>query len=207
MFELKRYLVGEIQTNCYILYNDDTKECIMVDPGDEGKRLYKILEDEGLTLKAILITHAHFDHICAAQFIADKTGAKIIAGSDEKESFLNDVINLTGYYHGQSPKVDVFYDDGDEISLIGLSIKVIFTPGHTIGSVCYYIDSEKLLFSGDTLFNYSVGRTDFPTGDKDAIVRSLNDRLMKLDDDVKVMPGHGPDTTIGFERENNPFVL
>lgn len=206
-YKIEVYVVGSVQTNCYFLINSDTKEAIIFDPGDRGEILEQKLKGDGYTAKAIFITHGHFDHILAAPYLQEKLSIPVIAGTKEKKAFCDPQINMASNFAGGDPlKPDEFYNDGDIIEYAGFKVKVIHTPGHTSGSVCYYLEEEKILFSGDTLFNYSVGRTDFPTGSLKEILNSVNNKLMKLPDDVEVFPGHGEDTTIGFERDNNPYV-
>ena len=203
----KFQVVGPVQTNCYFLYREDTKDCVIVDPGDEAKRIKKFIEDQKLHPVAILLTHGHFDHIMAADEVRDKYNVKVYASAEEKNTLSTPHINLgEAYGMNLSVKADVWHNDGDILKLAGFDIKAIHTPGHTEGGTCYYIGSIGVLFSGDTLFCESVGRTDFPGGSMSDIVHSIKDKLMVLPDDTKVYTGHGEGTSIGYERVHNPYI-
>ena len=157
--------------------------------------------------QAILLTHGHFDHIGAANEVREHYGIKIYASCDEEKLLASPARNLSNAY-GMSLRVtaDVLHNDGDILELAGLKIKAIHTPGHTAGGTCYYIESDKTLMSGDTLFAGSVGRTDYPTASSAAMMESLHDKLCMLPDDTDVYPGHGEFTTIGYEKQNNQFM-
>ena len=204
---IQTYVVGPVQTNCYFAINDDTKEVLIIDPGASAKQLAEKVKEQGLKPVAILLTHGHFDHIGAANEVREHYGIKIYASCDEEKLLASPARNLSNAY-GMSLKVtaDVLHNDGDILELAGLKIKAIHTPGHTAGGTCYYIESDKTLMSGDTLFAGSVGRTDYPTASSAAMMESLHDKLCKLPDDTDVYPGHGEFTTIGYEKQNNPFM-
>ena len=205
--EVLRYIVGPVCTNCYLLVNHKTGELLVVDPGDQAQLIEKQIEKTGAKPVAILLTHGHFDHAGAAQELADKYQISIYAHEAERETLEDPGLNLCGMigehkvYHA-----DIFVKDEEVLNLAGFSIRVFFTPGHTIGGCCYYIADEKILFSGDTLFQESVGRTDFPRGSASDLIRAIREKLMPLPDDVTVYTGHDESTLIGYERMHNPYL-
>lgn len=220
MAEIKigRMVLGVCQTNCYFLYKTGTPEAIVVDPADNGARIADALERNGFRVAGILITHGHFDHIlgcdalkAAANEAAEKVGAepvKVYACEEEKELLKDGRLNLsTGMSGPCSLEADVYVKDGEEITIAGMTCKVITTPGHTVGGCCYYFEEAGILVSGDTLFQESVGRTDFPTGSMSTLVRSIKEKLFILPEDTLVYPGHGDSTTIGSEKKYNPFCV
>jgi len=199
-----RMVLGMVETNCYFIYDEDTKETIVIDPAKNG--LYDKLKDNGLKVCAVLLTHGHFDHIMGVHELTRESGAKLYALLEENELCRNSYLNASEQI-GRSYTVepDVLLTDGDEFTVAGINIKVYATPGHTAGSCCYYISDKKWLFSGDTLFRGSIGRSDLPTGSGKIIMDSVHMLVHTFDDDVKVYPGHGDATTIGDEKESNPF--
>lgn len=205
--EILRYIVGPVCTNCYLLVNHKTGELLVVDPGDQAQLIEKQIEKTGAKPVAVLLTHGHFDHAGAAEELADKYQISIYAHEAEKETLEDPGLNLCGMigehkvYHA-----DIFVKDEEVLNLAGFSIRVFFTPGHTIGGCCYYIADEKILFSGDTLFQESVGRTDFPRGSASDLIRAIREKLMPLPDDVTVYTGHDESTLIGYERMHNPYL-
>ncbi len=205
--EVLRYIVGPVCTNCYLLVNHKTGELLVVDPGDQAQLIEKQIEKTGAKPVAVLLTHGHFDHAGAAEELADKYQISIYAHEAEKETLEAPGLNLCGMigehkvYHA-----DIFVKDEEVLNLAGFSIRVFFTPGHTIGGCCYYIADEKILFSGDTLFQESVGRTDFPRGSASDLIRAIREKLMPLPDDVTVYTGHDESTLIGYERMHNPYL-
>ena len=205
--ELQKCIVGSVSTNCYLLKNKETGEMLIIDPGDNaGKIEQKILEMQGKPI-AILLTHGHFDHILAAEEIRKKYNVPIYADQKEEKTLQDARINLTAYQgNGYTLKADVYLTDLQVEELVGFSVQMIETPGHTVGSCCYYLKDEDVLFSGDTVFCGSVGRTDFPGSSSAAIVNSLHRLLDALPDGTEVYPGHDVSTTIGYEKRYNPFV-
>lgn len=209
MAELKigRITLGMCQTNCYYLYRENETRVIFVDPADDGEYLYQKLQEKHFTVEAILLTHGHFDHIMGSKKLRELTGAKIFALDAERELLKNPMLNVSAQWaESYSLEADEYIRDGQLLTFDTKTCKVIATPGHTIGGCCYYFEADKLLLSGDTLFYESVGRTDLPTGSMSSLQRSVQDKLMVLPEDVRVYPGHGMPTTIGHEKENNPFA-
>ncbi len=207
LFSVKNYEVGPIMTNCYFLINEDTKELIVIDPGDEGQRLIHEIDSLGCTPKAVLLTHGHFDHAGAAEEVGHHYNIPIIAHEMERETLENPRFNLGGMMSG-APAVyhaDRFVKDDEMLDIAGFQIKVLFTPGHTPGGCSFYVEEQKLLFSGDALFHQSIGRTDFPNGSTSTLVRAVKEQLLTLPADTNVFPGHEQLTTIGFEKQYNPF--
>ena len=196
-----------VETNCYIALNPQNKEAVIVDPGDNAPKIIETCGKLGASVKAILLTHGHFDHIMGVQGVKKEYDIPIYASKDEVEVLVNPQINVStmmGAY--LSMKADELFSDGDVLELAGMKLKVISTPGHTIGSVCFYMEEEKVLISGDTLFEASVGRSDFPTGSSRQLIESIKTRLFVLPDDTYVFPGHGGTTTIAYEKAHNPFI-
>ena len=200
--------VGMLQCNCSILGDETSREAIVIDPGDEISRIVARHQKHRLTVKQIIVTHAHIDHIAGAHRLKELTGAPILYNQlDLPQVRMMDI--QAGWLGIPTPKVsapDEDLADGKTISIAGLSGSVIHTPGHTLGSSCLYLPDQTLLIAGDTLFAGSIGRTDLPGGNTQQILKSIHDRLLPLPDDVKVVPGHGPNTTIQAEREGNPFI-
>lgn len=208
MYKIDSRILGMVGTNCYLLCNMDIKECVLIDPADSQDEISRMIDESGCSLKGILLTHGHFDHIMAADAVRDKYGVKVYASCDEKNTLEQPHINLGEAYGLKlSVKADVWHKDGEILKLAGFDIEALHTPGHTEGGSCYYIREIGVLFSGDTLFCGSVGRTDFPGSSMSEIVRSIKEKVMVLPDDTKVYPGHGEGTSVGYERENNPFLV
>lgn len=206
--KIKKIVTGIIGTNCYLVSNEETKEAVIIDPAAVPKKMIEYIRTEGLTLKAILLTHAHFDHIMGIDKLIELYGVMpIYVGEADLELLHTPKLNeSTVYSSGYSYPGGDAICDGDVLNLIGHEFKVIHTPGHTAGGVCYHVKDENVLFSGDTLFNCSVGRTDFATSSTSALIRSIKEKLFLLPDETIVYPGHMEATTIKNEKINNPFV-
>ena len=208
--KIGRMVIGAVGTNCYFVYDEqqegEVKDVMVFDPADKGNYIYDQLKDKGFRVAAILLTHAHFDHIFGVQDLRGKSGAKVYACEDEKPLCESAEMNVSQQVGRPcTVKPNVYCKDGEEITVGGMTCTLIATPGHTIGSCCYYFREAGVLISGDTLFQESVGRTDLPTGSGGQLGRSIREKLLVLPDDTKVYPGHGDATTIGYEREYNPY--
>ena len=202
------WVLGAVQTNCYCVYNEGEDSAVIIDPGDNGDIIGKRLEDKGLKAGAILLTHSHFDHIGGVKELVTLFNCPVYACEDERELCESAELNLSlEFGRGLTLENVTYLPDGHEIDACGLKCTLIETPGHTKGSCCYYFRDEDILFTGDTLFFSSVGRTDFPTGSSSTLVRSVKEKLLVLPDDTVCYPGHGEATTIGTERSGNPFII
>ena len=201
-------IVGPLHCNCSILGDEVSREAIVVDPGDDISRIVDALEKHRLTVKQIIVTHAHIDHIAGAQRLKRLTGAPILYNQNDLP--LVKMMDIQAAWLGvPTPEVappDASLEDGQIVSIAGLTGSILHTPGHTEGSVCLYLPQQALLLAGDTLFAGSVGRTDLPGGNTQKLLQSIRDSLLPLPDEVTVIPGHGPKTTIGEERQSNRFI-
>jgi glyoxylase-like metal-dependent hydrolase (beta-lactamase superfamily II) len=205
--KIMQCVVGQIETNCYLLVNQSTKEILIVDPGDQPEKIIRAVDKAQGTPVAILLTHGHYDHILAVNKLKKTYPLRIYAYKDEERLLASPDWNLSGYGGAGVVVIpDVLLKDGQQVEAAGLSFQVIHTPGHTSGSCCYYFQKDEVLISGDTLFCESVGRTDFPTGSTGQIIDSLHKLLEQLPSQVEVLPGHGSSTTIEHEKRYNPFV-
>jgi hydroxyacylglutathione hydrolase len=200
--------VGPLRCNCTILGDGVTHEAIVVDPGENIPEILSRLQKHGLTLRQIVVTHAHIDHVGGAALLKKLTGAPVFLNKRDL-GLLSAMEMQAGWLGVPTPEVappDASADDGVAVGLAALPGEVIHTPGHTPGSICLLFPEQQLLLAGDTLFAGSIGRTDLPGGDGRHFLRSLRDRLLVLPDPTRVVPGHGPETTIGEERQSNPFL-
>jgi glyoxylase-like metal-dependent hydrolase (beta-lactamase superfamily II) len=205
--ELQKCILGSVFTNCYFLKNTETKEILIVDPGDEPDKIAGMISRMEGTAAGILLTHGHFDHILAVEAVKQKYQIPVYACRQEAELLKDPAKNLSAYQNPSCSLVpDILLDDLQVFEAAGFSIQMIHTPGHTKGSCCYYLKDEGVLLSGDTLFYGSVGRTDFPGGSTAEIVRSLHKLVDSLPEETEVYPGHDASTTIGYEKRYNPFV-
>lgn len=199
--------VGMVNTNCYIVTDESTKDILIIDPGGEAGRIIDAVKEKNGNVKGILLTHGHFDHITGVPEVREAFSAKVYAAQEEEALLENPDWNCSHMGRGLiSVKADEFVKDKDILTLGSFRIQVIYTPGHTRGGVCYYFKEEAVLFSGDTLFFESIGRTDLPTGNSHLLMESVRQKLMPLPDETKVYPGHGSHTSIGYEKKNNPYA-
>lgn len=204
---IKEMPVGPIMANCYIVGCEDTKEAVVIDPGDEADRILMALAKESLKVKYIINTHGHFDHVGANKKMKEATGAPLMIHADDAVMLtrLSQDARMFGLSAEDSPPPDQTLADGDTISFGNNTMKVIHTPGHSPGGITLHTDN--CLFVGDTLFFGSIGRTDLPGGDYNTLISSIKTKLLGLGDNVRVLTGHGPETTIGRERTSNPFLF
>ncbi len=206
---LEGLALGPYQSNCYLVGSEKSKQCFLIDPGDESEAIMGAVKENGVRVSLLVLTHAHIDHVSAVPAIKEETGAPL-AIHEQEMGQLKSVLRRV------SPPIDPqvqeklshperLLKEGDSIDLDDLHFKVIHTPGHTPGGICLY--GHGMVFTGDTLFYYGIGRTDFPGGSTATIMKSLREKLMALPDETVVYPGHGPATTIGKERRGNPFLV
>ena len=195
MLQIHTLPLGDYQTNCYILHQEENRDCVVIDPGYEPEIILSYLSEKGLTLQAILLTHGHFDHVGAVRELAAQTDCRVYI--NPKDLSLPPMLTAGPLYYTNT------YGEGDRLDIAGISFRVLETPGHTPGSVC--LITENNIFSGDTLFRGSCGRTDLPGGDYRAMKASL-ERLAALREDYNVYPGHGSNTTLAWEQKTNPYL-
>ena len=199
-------VVGMVQTNSYVIANENTKKAAVVDPGAVAERILSYLKSNGLELEAILLTHGHFDHIMGVNDILDNKRVPVYAYEAEQEILEDPSLNCSVMVGNRTAiNGGVYLKDQATIEVAGYPVKVIATPGHTKGSCCFHLKDNEVLFSGDTLFMESIGRTDLPTGNSTKIIESVKS-LMDLPEETIVYPGHGPATSISYEQAHNPFV-
>lgn len=206
--KIEKFVLGPVGTNCYIVSNEETKECFVIDMAACPPELISHIKNAGLTVKAVLLTHGHFDHIMGLDGFLREFPVPVYACEAEKELLENAQLNASASMLGQPY---TFFDaqylsSRQNLKIAGAVIQVIATPGHTAGGCCYHMPEENVLFSGDTLFHSSVGRTDLPTGSMGQLVNSVREKLLVLPEETKVYPGHMEETTIGYEKNYNPFL-
>ncbi|MGL4991182.1 MAG: MBL fold metallo-hydrolase [Sarcina sp.] len=197
---IKSIVVGAYQENCYFLIDENNKECAIFDPGAQEELIFEVIARLNLIPKMILLTHGHFDHVGAVKAIKEKYKIPLYMSKQDEDMRKKD-----SQLFGEVPKVDFYLKDKESIKFSKSIIKVLETPGHTPGGVCFLVDD--MLITGDTLFNGSIGRTDFTGGNFDTLISSIKTQLVVLDDNIKVFPGHGPSTSIALEKRQNPYLL
>ncbi len=204
---LQVFCIQPMEQNAYIYYDENTKDGVVVDPGGEGETLLGFIRENGLQIAAILLTHGHFDHIMAVKDLKNALQVPVAAHKDEVEILSDPAINFSGYNGGTkvSIKPDILLTHEEDFTFGGCRLHVIHTPGHTPGGVCYYDEAYGTMFTGDTLFKSSIGRTDLPGGNTKMLYHAISTRLLPLPEHVAVYPGHGPSSTIGREKKHNPY--
>ncbi len=205
---LEKLTVGPFQENCYIIGDEGSGVGALIDPGDEAARIALAVERTGLEIRQIIVTHAHIDHVGAITPLVDEYGCPVLM-HEEAGAMLKMVPQqamLMGLRFGKVPVVDRHIGDDEALEVGALKLRSLYTPGHAPGHLSFYVEEEDLVFSGDALFAGSVGRTDLPGGSMELLMQSIFERLLTLPDETRVLPGHGPETTIGQERIYNPFL-
>ena len=205
--KIEKFVTGIISTNCYLVINEETKQTVIIDPAASPAYLMNHLKSEGLKVEAIFLTHGHFDHMMGLDGFLKEYDVPVYVEEEDEEVLQDPRLNLSatyteGYVFTKAETVQ----DGEILSFAGYEFRVIHTPGHTKGGCCYYEEKEKALFSGDTIFMESIGRTDLPTGNTAQLLDSVRNKVLVLPDDVKIYPGHGPETTVAYEAANNPYA-
>ena len=198
--------VGVIGTNCYVVINEKQKKGVVIDPGGDADQILEKIKQKGITIEAIFLTHGHSDHIMAVDEVREVTGAKVYISEADADMLTKASSNLSVYMGAgrEFKAADEFLIDGETITAAGLKFQVVATPGHTKGGICLLCGDT--VFCGDTIFSESIGRTDLPGGSYSQILHSIKTKIMVLPDEMKLLPGHGPATTIGWERRRNPFL-
>jgi len=209
--KIKKLVVGPLQANCYVVWDKDGRSAAIIDPGGDPEEIISVVDDEKLKPVVLINTHGHIDHIAANRAIKERYDIPLLIHREDSASLTDPGLNLSAMGFGQldSPPSDRELQDGDEIPVGEIMLKVISTPGHTPGGICLLIsrsDQPDVIITGDTLFAGGVGRTDFPGGSWDLLMESIRNRLLSFPDETIILPGHGPHSTIGEERKSNPFL-
>jgi hydroxyacylglutathione hydrolase len=206
--KVETIVVGPFEVNCFLYYNEQNGDGVIIDPGDDQNRIAKTIEHLKIRPKAILLTHGHGDHIAAVEGVKNQYDLPLYVGAGDEELLRNPSANISALVGHPivAPDPDVVLTDEQLITIGSITLRVLATPGHTPGGVCYLDEKENRLFCGDTLFYSSIGRTDLPGGSTDLLLDSIRTKILSLPDSIVCLPGHGPQTTVGAERVNNPFL-
>ena len=206
--KVEKFVLGSVETNCYIVVNEETKECFLVDLGTYNQEMVNYIKKSAYQVKGILLTHGHFDHIMGIEEFIDEIPATVYAHEEEEEYLKDPMLNFSTTLGKEEYSVNevVLLKELQHFNLAGFEICILHVPGHTPGGCAYYLPEEGVVFTGDTLFSGSVGRTDFPGGDSQLLLSSIKEKLLVLPEETKVYPGHVGETTIGREKKMNPFV-
>ncbi len=212
--KIGRMVLGSFQTNCYFVYREGVQDAkgfcpaIIIDPAERGSYIMDTMKRNGFQVAGILLTHGHVDHIAGVEELQKESGVLVYASENEANVLQDTRLNLSQMFGSPcKSNADVWLKDGETYTIAGMSFQMISTPGHTEGSCVFYFKEGKFVVSGDTLFEESVGRTDFPTGSMSVLVRNIKQKLFVLPEETTVYPGHGGSTTIGWEKSNNPFIV
>ncbi|MDH3891011.1 MAG: MBL fold metallo-hydrolase [candidate division Zixibacteria bacterium] len=207
--KLETLVVGPFEVNCYLYYNEQNGDGVIIDPGADQNRIANTIEQAGITPKAILLTHGHGDHIAAVEAVKNQYDLPLYIGAGEEELLRNPSANVSALVGHPivAPDPDVVLADEQVITVGSITLRVLATPGHSPGGICYLDERHNRLFCGDTLFYGSIGRTDLPGGSTEVLLESIRVKILTLPDQIVCLPGHGPQTTVGAERVNNPFLV
>ncbi len=207
MIEVRKIVVAPLQSNCYVVRGEESAECVVIDPGGEGEKIIEQIERLGVTPKFIINTHGHGDHIAANAAVKNRYDVSLLIHRDEAPLLADPQLNMSAVYGLPvvSPAPDGFLEVGESVEFGGLSLKVLYTPGHSPGGVSLL--GHGVVFTGDALFMGSIGRTDLAGGDEDLLISKIRENLLTLPEDTIVYSGHGGDTTIGIEKRHNPFLV
>jgi glyoxylase-like metal-dependent hydrolase (beta-lactamase superfamily II) len=206
--KLQTIVVGPFDVNCYLYWDEQSRDAVVIDPGGDEQLIIDAVEHSGASLRAILLTHGHGDHIAAVEAVKKKFAVPLYAAQEDAH-LLSEPSELVATFYGRpvtAPPPDHYVTDEQLLTLGSINLRVLATPGHTPGGVCYLDEREGLLFCGDTLFSGSIGRTDLPGGSYEQLIASIQQKILTLPDEIVCLPGHGPQTTVGAERSGNPFL-